>query len=375
VEVVVAALAAGAAGLLIGFVVSFVIARRWRVSRIRLAAETVDALHIAALVVDRSATVLIANPVAKAMGLVRGDQLALPELRTLAAQAARTGRAEQAEVRLLHGWLPREPLAVVGRAVPIAAGGYVAVVVEDVTEARRVADVRRDFVANVSHELKTPVGAIALLTEALQEAQDDRAAVLRFSERLRHESDRLGRLAQGLIDLSRLEAARPLEVVPVPLTRVVAEAVDRTSTAASARQITVVTTGDLQVIVSGVHDQLVTALVNLIENAIQYSPPDTLVTVSVREVSGDEPCVEIAVIDEGVGIAEPDLERVFERFYRADPARAGSTGGTGLGLAIVKHVAVNHGGRVDVSSTLGRGSRFTLTLPAAPAERLMAAPA
>jgi two-component system sensor histidine kinase SenX3 len=259
-------------------------------------------------------------------------------------------------------------------------GGHVALLVEDVTEARRVADVRRDFVANVSHELKTPVGAIALLAEALAEAEDDPEAVRHFGDRLRHESERLSRLAQGLIDLSRLESADAPEPVPVPVAGVVAEALDRVATAARAGEVQVVVEGDEGCVVAGVHDQLVTALVNLLDNAIRYGPPGSRVTVTVRgpaaaSQAGGRPLVEIVVSDQGPGIAEADLERVFERFYRADPARASTTGGTGLGLAIVKHAAANHGGRVEAASTPGRGARFTLTLPAHVGPAAAAAPA
>jgi two-component system sensor histidine kinase SenX3 len=362
------------AGLVLGLVLA---TRRRRGSA--LATAALQVLHVAALVVDDHGRVAIGNPAAQAMGLVRGDQLAVPELRTLTEQARRAGRPREAQVRLLHGWLEREPQAVLGRAAPIGMGGHVALLVEDVTEARRIADVRRDFVANVSHELKTPVGAIALLAEALGEAEDDPEAVRHFGDRLRHESVRLSRLAQGLIDLSRLEAADAPEPVPVPVSGVVAEALDRVATAARARGAEVVVEGDEGCVVAGVHDQLVTALVNLLDNAIRYGPPGGRVTVTVRgpaaaSKTGGGPLVEIVVSDQGPGIAEPDLERVFERFYRADPARASKTGGTGLGLAIVKHAAANHGGRVEVSSTPGRGSRFTLTLPAHTASPVVTTP-
>jgi len=189
--------------------------------------------------------------------------------------------------------------------------------------------------------------------------------VRRFAGRMRHEADRLGRLVQELIDLSRLQGADPLpEPRSVAVDRVVREAVDRTGLAAAAGQIEVVTGGDTGCSVLGSESQLVTALGNLIDNAIAYSPPLTRVTVGVRR-HGDT--VEIAITDEGIGIAESDLERVFERFYRADPARSRATGGTGLGLAIVKHVATNHGGSVQVWSVEGSGSTFTLRLPALPA--------
>ncbi|MBC7372651.1 MAG: ATP-binding protein, partial [Frankiales bacterium] len=257
--------------------------------------------------------------------------------------------------------LVRLPEAVRVRLVPVGELGHVALLVEDVTETRRVEAVRRDFVANVSHELKTPVGAMALLAEALQDASDDPEAVRRFAGRVQHEAGRLGRLVQELIDLSRLQGADPLpEPTLVPVDQVVAEAVDRTRTAATARGIDIVRGGERALTVRGSEKQLVTAVGNLIENAVHYSPERTRVAVAVRRRDG---AIEISVTDQGIGIAEKDLERVFERFYRADPARSRATGGTGLGLAIVKHVATNHGGEVSVWSVEGSGSTFTLRLP------------
>ena len=360
-DAVAAVIIGAVACLLIGAGAGLLLARGRRTCAPGLAAAALDALQHGAMVVDRDNDAVICNPAGRAMGLLRGDQLALPELRELADKARRSGRPEQTEVRLLHGWLAREPLAVLARAIPAAAGGEIALLVEDVTETRRLADIRRDFVANVSHELKTPVGAIALLSEALVEAQDDPEAVRRFGNRLRHESDRLTRLAQGLIDLSRLESAQPPELALVDLAGVITEATDRIRTAATARDIDVITGPQPDVTVLGVRDQLVTALVNLLDNAIRYSPSGSSVQVLVRAA---DLSTDIVVIDAGIGIDEADLDRVFERFFRSDPARASSTGGTGLGLAIVKHVAANHNGQVAVSSSLGHGSRFTLSLPA-----------
>jgi two-component system sensor histidine kinase SenX3 len=211
------------------------------------------------------------------------------------------------------------------------------------------------------------VGALSLLAEALQEAYDDPAAVRRFADRAQHEVQRLSRLVQELIDLSRLQGG---EALPSPdrmrVDQVVNEALDRTRTAALAHGIVLSYDGDPSLELVGSDAQLVTAIVNLLDNAVNYSADGTTVTVRTALVDGQ---VEISVSDEGIGIAEKDLERVFERFYRADPARSRSTGGTGLGLAIVKHVANNHGGSVSVTSVEGLGATFTLSFPAsAPAE-------
>ncbi len=247
------------------------------------------------------------------------------------------------------------------RTLRLGSDGHVAVILDDVTEARRVEAVRRDFVANVSHELKTPVGALHVLAEAVAVASDDPVAVRRFASRMTRESSRLARLVQEIIDLSRLQGADPMpDPRPVRVSAVLAEALDRTRLTASAREITIAVIGDSDFAVSGDEGQLATALANLLDNAVSYSPTGTRVVVGVRR-AGDT--VELSVADEGIGIAERDLERVFERFYRADPARSRQTGGTGLGLAIVKHVATNHGGNVSVWSSEGAGSTFTIRLP------------
>ena len=324
-------------------------------------AEVIDALPVAVAVLDRDDAVVLANRSAVELGVVRGGRVVVAELRRLVRDVRLTRAPQEVEVELAAARLVRVPEAVRVRLVPVGEHGHVALLVEDVTEARRVEAVRRDFVANVSHELKTPVGAMALLAEALQDASHDPEAVRRFAGRVQKEAGRLARLVQELIDLSRLQGADPLpSPTLVPVDQVVAEAVDRTRTTASARGIEIVRGGERELTVRGSESQLVTAVGNLIENAVHYSAERTRVAVAVRRRDG---AVEISVTDQGMGIAEKDLERVFERFYRADPARSRATGGTGLGLAIVKHVATNHGGEVSVWSVEGSGSTFTLRLP------------
>jgi two-component system sensor histidine kinase SenX3 len=232
---------------------------------------------------------------------------------------------------------------------------------EDRTRERRVESVRRDFVANVSHELKTPVGAIKLLSEAVAEAADDPVAVKRFAERMLLESDRLTRLVQQVIELSRLQGDDPLEApVPVALDDVIAVAVDTTAIDASSKRIQVVTGGTPGLQVFGNEEQVTAAVTNLVANAVSYSGPESTVLVTTKTEGGT---VEISVVDQGIGIPEQEIDRIFERFYRVDPARHRSTGGTGLGLSIVKHVAATHGGEVRVWSVEGQGSTFTLSLP------------
>ena len=363
-----------AAGLVLGLLVAGLLRRRERPApelHPAVEAETgpssvevIDALPVAVAVLAADDTVVLANRSAVELGVVRGNRLLVAELRRLASEVRRSREAQEVEVEPARGRLVRLPDAVRVRVVPVGdAEGHVALLVEDVTEARRVEAVRRDFVANVSHELKTPVGALSLLAEAMLDASEDPTAVRRFAGRLQVEAGRLARLVQELIDLSRLQGADPLpEQELVPVDKVVAEAVDRTRTTATARGIEIVRGGERGLTVRGSESQLVTAVGNLIENAVHYSPESTRVAVAVRSREG---AVEISVTDQGMGIADKDLERVFERFYRADPARSRATGGTGLGLAIVTHVATNHGGEVSVWSVEGSGSTFTLRLPPA----------
>ena len=319
----------------------------------------------AAVVLDPSDEVVLANPAARRMGVVRGGRVVVAELRRLARDARRDGEPRSATVDTPGIRLARGPIAVSAQAAPLVESGYVALLFTDVTEQRRLEAVRRDFVANVSHELKTPVGALTLLAEAVQDAAGDPEAVRRFAARMQHEGTRLGRLVAELIELSRLQGAEPLPApAVVEVDDVVTEALDRTRLAAETAGITVVAGGEHGLAVRGSESQLVTALVNLVDNAIAYSQSGTRIAVGTRR---RDTTVEISVSDQGIGIAERDLERVFERFYRADPARSRATGGTGLGLAIVKHIASNHGGEVSVWSVEGSGSTFTLRLPLAAA--------
>ena len=325
-------------------------------------AAVLQVLRSSAVLLDPSDAVVKASPAAHAMGLVRGQRLAPEELTGIARQVRRDGEIRQVELELPRGPLGTDTLAVSVRVAPLGSQ-LVLVLVEDRTEARRVDAVRRDFVANVSHELKTPVGALALLAEAVLSASDDPDAVRRFAGRMQKESHRLTNLVQDLIDLSRVQGDDPLaKAVPVDLGEVVAAARERVAEVAEARTIEIVAAGADGVRVLGDLGQLTTAVGNLVENAVNYSPDRTKVVVSVR-VEGE--LAEVSVTDQGVGIPDQDLNRIFERFYRVDPARSRVTGGTGLGLAIVKHIAATHGGDVSVWSVEGAGSTFTLRLPLA----------
>src|SRR6478736_6319225 len=321
-------------------------------------AAVLSVLRSSAVVVDDSDTVLKASAPAYAMGLVRGQALVSSELATLVQQVRRDGQIRETELVMARSGVPSRH--VTARVAPLGAR-LVLALVEDRTRERRVEAVRRDFVANVSHELKTPVGAIRLLAEAVHEAAGDPEAVKRFSNRMLTESDRLSRLVQQVIELSRLQGDEPLEApMPVELDEVIKVAVDTSAIDADSKRISIVVGGTPHLQMFGNEEQLTAAVANLVANAVSYSECDATVLVSTK---ADDDMVEVSVVDQGIGIPPHEIDRIFERFYRVDPARHRSTGGTGLGLSIVKHVAATHGGDVRVWSVEGQGSTFTLALP------------
>ncbi|MCM2427026.1 sensor histidine kinase [Streptomyces sp. RKAG337] len=324
-------------------------------------------LRSSAVVLDEGDTVVKASSAAYALGLVRGGRLAVDQMLQMARETRRDGEIRQVELDLPRRGAGRgEGLAVSARVAPLGSR-LVLLLVEDLTEARKIEAVRRDFVANVSHELKTPVGALSLLSEAVMDASDDPEAVIRFAGRMQIEATRLTSLVQEIIDLSRVQNDDPLDdAEPVDVDDLVAEAIDRCRHQANAKQITMATGSAPDLHIWGNRGQLAAALGNLVENAVNYSPARTRVGIAGRRIpspGGD--LIEISVTDAGIGISEKDRDRIFERFYRVDPARSRATGGTGLGLSIVKHVAASHGGEVTVWSAEGQGSTFTLRLPEA----------
>ncbi|HUZ50974.1 MAG TPA: ATP-binding protein [Streptosporangiaceae bacterium] len=332
-------------------------------------AAVLGVLSSSAVLVDSNDRVLRASEAARAFGLVKGNNLVVGELLALARQVRRDGEIREGEIDISTSGFNGRTTSFAVRVAPLGPavgdGGLVLLLAEDQTERRRVEEVRRDFVANTSHELKTPVGALALLAETVEDAADDPEAVRRFAGRMRQEAARLTNLVQDLITLSRIQAAEPIpDPVPADLDAVVAEALDRCRMKATARGIELASTGTRHLSVLGDEDLLVTALRNLLDNAVAYSPEKTRVLVSTSMDGTD--VIELSVADQGIGIPERDLERIFERFYRVDPARSRVTGGTGLGLAIVKHVTAAHGGNVKVTSKEGAGSTFTLRLPTRP---------
>ncbi|WP_326826979.1 sensor histidine kinase [Streptosporangium sp. NBC_01756] len=328
-------------------------------------ASVLAVLPSSAVVLDKEDRVLRASSAARAFGLVKGDHLMAAELLALARQVRRDGEIRESEIEVAGFKFGQDSTNFAVRVAPLGSYGQVLVLAEDQTEHRRVEAVRRDFVANVSHELKTPVGALSLLAETIQDAADDPEAVTRFAGRMQHEAARLTYLVQDLITLSRIQGAEPIPTPgPVPIDEAVHEAIDRCNTTAAAKDITLVAGGAEGLQIWGDDELLVTALRNLIDNAVAYSPEHTRVVVSARPAGPHTESVEISVSDQGIGIPESSQERIFERFFRVDAARSRATGGTGLGLAIVKHVAAAHNGAVTVWSKEGSGSTFTLRLPA-----------
>ncbi|QBI52199.1 sensor histidine kinase [Streptomonospora litoralis] len=324
-------------------------------------AEVLAALPSSAVVLDPADRVLRASSAARAYGIVRGEELVISDLLALARQVRRDGVIRETEIEVAVRKFGPDSTSFAVRVAPLGGTGLVLVLAEDQTERRRVEAVRRDFVANISHELKTPVGALSLLAETIADASDDPEAVRRFTGRMQQESARLTSVIQDLITLSRIQGAEPMaDPDRVPVEVVVDEAMDFVRTAAETKEIELVASGTEGAVVLGDEGLLVTAMRNLVANAVAYSPERTRVSISV-EAADD--MVEISVADQGIGIPAQDLERIFERFYRVDAARSRATGGTGLGLAIVKHIMTHHRGEVTVWSKEGSGSTFTLRLP------------
>lgn len=314
-----------------------------------------------AVIADDGAVVRATAP-AYALGVLRDGRVAPPAIADLVAEVWRTGEIQDAEIEIPRGPLSDSVILLQVRVAQLR-GDQVVVLAEDRTQARRLEAIRRDFVVNVSHELKTPVGALSLLAETMEDAADDPDAVRRFSIKMQAESQRLSALVQEIIELSRLQVAGALQqIAVVSVDGVLAEAVDRARVKASAKEIRIAVGGDQNLSVAGDHALLVQAVRNLIDNAVSYSAEGTSVSVGARQM---DDVVEITVVDQGIGITEEAQNRIFERFYRVDEARSRQTGGTGLGLSIVKHVAADHGGDVSVWSRVGQGSTFKLRIPVA----------
>ncbi len=311
-----------------------------------------------AVVVDASLQIVAASPPAELFGMTESFSLPGDELRSLVRAVRRAEVAETETMRLRRG----VELRLVTARASVITPRLTLIVIRDITEHERVEEMRRDFVSNTSHELKTPVGAVTLLAEAIESAADDPAQVRYFAGRLSAEASRLGQLTSRIMNLSRLQSADDLtELRDVSVDEVVTAAIASQSIAAESAGIEIVRGGTRHAYVRGDVQVLTEAIANLVANAVAYSPTGAQVGVGVR---ADADVVEIAVTDRGIGIPENEQQRVFERFYRADQARSRRTGGTGLGLSIVKHAVQRHGGEVELWSRPGRGSTFTVRLAA-----------
>jgi two-component system sensor histidine kinase SenX3 len=324
--------------------------------------QMLDALESAGLVLDPSNNVVKASPGAFALGLVSGRALNETGLTDVADTVRSTGVPVTVPYELVRGIRGEASRQLSVRAAVLGAR-YVLLLADDHTESLRLDAVRRDFIANVSHELKTPIGAIALLTEALESCADDADQVRAFTTQLSGETARLSRITQDIIELSRLQSTdAAVRAERIDIDEVVSRALDQNRITAGARSIDLVAGKPSGAHVYGDDALLVAAVDNLISNAIRYSPDGSRVGVGVR---ASDDAVEISITDQGEGIPAADLDRVFERFYRVDSARSRHTGGSGLGLAITKHAVENHGGSVRAWSKLGSGSTFTIRLPLA----------
>ncbi len=318
----------------------------------------VDAESIVVAPID---TVVYASSGIANFNLIREGRLQNESLHHLIRAVRRSGLQQEETMELPRGPLGTGVHDLFIRVFPLADSGLICILIFDDSEMHRLDSIRRDFVANISHELKTPIGALSILSEAVLGAADDPEAIVKFATRMQHESKRLSDLVQEIINLSRLQDEDPLKNAKIiDLNEVVRSAIAQSELSAAARDIDVIYNHQSAAFIKGESAQVTMAISNLIENAINYSPEGTRVAVALLVNEG---VVEVSVTDQGIGISEKDLERIFERFYRVDPARSRATGGTGLGLSIVKHVATNHGGDVSVWSIEGAGSTFTIRFP------------
>jgi len=314
-----------------------------------------------ALLVAPGEVILFATEGIETLNLLKENRINSPELVALIRVVRRTHQTHIGKIEIPRGPIGEGLRELTVRAIYISELDNIVVLLSDESEAERVHEVRRDFVANISHELKTPIGALSLLSEAVLSAADEPDSVVKFATRMQLEAKRLTDLVQEIINLSRLQDSDPLMVANEnSVADLINEAIDLVKTTSESKGISVTTTELPDVVVLGDSEQLIMALTNLLENAINYSPENTKVSVSSTISEG---IVEIIVADQGIGIPEGEQDRIFERFYRVDPARSRETGGTGLGLSIVKHVASRHGGEVKVWSSPNVGSSFALRLP------------
>ena len=323
--------------------------------------ETLNQLDGDAFIVAPGEFLVFATEGIGQLGILRDGRIQSPELLAIIRVVRRTNEKQLGQIELPRGPIGEGKHELTVNVLPLTLNQLVLVLISDESEAQRIHDIRRDFVANISHELKTPIGALSLLSEAVLGAKDEPASVVKFATRMQSEAKRLTDLVQEVINLSRIQDSDPLqEAQEISVSYLVKEAIDQCQINAESRGVSITFHEETQGKLWGDRDQLIMAIQNLIDNAINYSPENTKVVVTSKV---NDNLVEISVTDQGIGIPENDLQRIFERFYRVDPARSRQTGGTGLGLSIVKHVAAKHGGDVKVWSAENVGSTFTLMMP------------
>jgi two-component system sensor histidine kinase SenX3 len=322
---------------------------------------TLEALDGAAMVVTPAEVPIFATDEVDKIGILREGRITSEELLATIRVVRRTHTKQNGKIEIARGPIGEGKQEFMVDVIPLSEGNLVLVLLRDESEADRIHEVRRDFVANISHELKTPIGALSLLSEAVLGAKDDPQSVSKFALRMQSESKRLTDLVQEIINLSRVQDSDPLQVPEILDTKeMILEAVDQCKTTAEARKIQILFKGDTSAKVLGDRLQIIMAIHNLIENAINYSPDGTNVSITATT---ENSIVDISVTDQGIGIPQTEVERIFERFYRVDPARSRQTGGTGLGLSIVKHIVTKHGGEIKVWSVENVGSTFSIRLP------------
>ena len=323
--------------------------------------STLSQIDGEAIVLAHGEVPIFVTPGIEQIGLLKDGKVQSAELLATVRVVRRTHSRQMGQIEIPRGPIGEGRHELTVNVIPLTEDDLVLVLLSDESEAQRVHEVRRDFVANISHELKTPIGALSLLSEAVLGAKNDPEAVEKFATRMQTESKRLTDLVQEIINLSRLQDSDPLSVPSeLHVQDLINEAIDQTQVTADSRHIWVSNSDPVDGLILGDREQLIMAIQNLIENAINYSPEGTKVTVTSKVEDG---IIDISITDQGIGIPDADLDRIFERFYRVDPARSRLTGGTGLGLSIVKHVALKHGGEVKVWSSENVGSTFSLRLP------------
>ncbi len=322
-----------------------------------------NSLNRESIVLDSSGLVLFESSKIALLNLVKENKIQSEELLALVRVVRRTGKTQEGSIEVARGPIGEGKRDLQITAALIDNEGSVLVIIDDEGEKQRIDAIRRDFITNISHELKTPIQALSLNSDALLEVKDEPEKVVLFANKIKTQTTRLNDLVKEIINLSKIQDSDPLDMAhEVEISDVISEAVDQCEVLAEARNIWVKFDGLQNGVVLGNREQLVMAVHNLVENAINYSAEGTNVVISSKL---DGEIIEILVKDQGLGIAEENLDRIFERFYRVDPARSRATGGTGLGLSIVKHVITNHGGEVKVWSSVGVGSTFAIRLPIA----------